>query len=286
MSTNYLDMTIRKLRDGIFVDTDGMNGGNHGAIVLDNEVLMIDSGMIHTTSRTTKDIIESEIGLPIKKLVFTHSHSDHVYGAQAFEPVLLISSELMYKQIELNLKNDWSYKNIIKRYSSVKEERPELWSALQTISIRLPDIVFDQEITIGDEIQATARLMGGHTSGSSIVFSKEYNTAFIGDLVFYNQFPYGGDSTCDLDRWILALEEIHVSEYETIIPGHGQVFNQSGLEEYNEALIELRESIKDAINTGLSVESFIKREMIPTTLQSGFERFGEITLRHWFRFYS
>lgn len=277
---------MRKLHDGMYVDTDETNGGNHGAIVLDNEVLMIDSGMIHTKSRTSRSYLETETGLSIKKLIFTHSHGDHVYGAQAFEPVLLISSEPMYKRCKVNLATEWKRDVILDRYSSAKEDRPELWEALQTLSIRVPDVVFDNMISIGDEKQVTAKLMGGHTSGSSIIISHECNTVFVGDLIFSGQFPYGGDYTCDPDRWIQALEEIHAAEYETIIPGHGPICNQNELEEYVEALSELKQSVKDAIKTGLSLESFINRQFIPTTLRSGFERFGEVTVKHWFDFYS
>lgn len=279
-------MTLQKLHDRIYADTDGTNGGNHGAIVLDSEVLMIDSGMIHTKSRISKEYLESQTMLPIKKLIFTHSHSDHVYGAQAFEPVLLISSKPTYSRCKQNLESEWKNEILLQRYSSVKEERPELWESLQTLSIRLPDLTFDESITIGDEKQVTAKLTGGHTSGSSIVIDHASNAIFVGDLIFSGQFPYGGDSSCDPDRWILALEEIHSSEYDTIIPGHGPVCNQNDLAEYIEALSELRQNIKDAINSGFSIDAFIKREMIPSLLIPGFERFGEVTLHHWFEFYS
>ena len=52
-------MALRKLIDGIFVSDDGTNGGNHGAIVLDDEVVMIDAGMIHPKSAETKKFIET-----------------------------------------------------------------------------------------------------------------------------------------------------------------------------------------------------------------------------------
>lgn len=278
-------MTVRKIIEGIYASDDGSNGGNHGAIVLDDEVVMIDSGMIHPKSTETRKFLESETGLPIRKLVFTHSHSDHVFGAQAFEPVEQVASEPMLKRYEKNLKDDWEFTNLVKRYSDVKNERPELWNAVQTLSLRLPDTVFKDQIKIGTNNEITARLLGGHTSGSSVVFSSRHKTVFIGDLIFNGRFPYGGDPTCDPDRWILALEEIHSLDYEIIIPGHGQTCGQKELAEYVEALSELRENVKHALQTNLSVESFIAREMVPDAITGGFERFGEVTLNHWFNFY-
>ncbi len=278
-------MALRKLIDGIFVSDDGTNGGNHGAIVLDDEVVIIDAGMIHTKSAETKKFLETETGLPILKLIFTHSHGDHVFGAQAFQPVNLVASEPMHNRCKENLQNEWKLETLKKKYSEMKDERPELWAAVQTLSIKLPDIVFEDQITIGNNSEVTVKLLGGHTSGSSIVISHPHNVVFVGDLIFNGLFPYGGDPSCDPDRWILALEEIHALEHEIIIPGHGSVCGQNELAGYVEALSELRENVKEAIQTGLSVESFIAREMIPQSITAGLERFAETTLNHWFSFY-
>jgi len=278
-------MALRKLIEGIYASDDGSNGGNHGAIVLDEEVIMIDAGMMHPKSTETKKFLESETGLSIRKLIFTHSHGDHVFGAQAFEPVNLIASQPMMRRCEKNLKEDWEPETLRKRYEEVKDDRPELWQAIQSLTIRLPDTVFEDTVRFGNNDEVTVKLLGGHTSGSSIVIYHPHNTAFIGDLVFNGQFPYGGDPTCDPELWILALEEIHSAEYETIIPGHGLVCGQNELAEYIEALTELKHNVKDALQTGLSLESFIKREMVPESIAAGFERFGEVTLNHWFSFY-
>ena len=278
-------MVLRKLIDGLFVSDDGANGGNYGAIVLDDEVVVIDAGMIHSKSADTKKFIETETGLSILRLIFTHSHGDHVFGAQAFQPVNLIASAPMLSRCTENLQNEWNLETLKKRYSEVKDERPELWAAVQTLSIKLPDTVFEDQITIGNKSEITVKLLGGHTSGSSIVISHPHNAVFVGDLIFNGQFPYGGDPTCDPDRWILALEEIHALAHEIIIPGHGPVCGQNELAGYVEALSELRENVKEAIQTGLSVESFIAREMIPQSITAGLERFAEVTLEHWFSFY-
>jgi cyclase len=279
-------MTIRKLLDAIYVDTDATNGGNHGAIVLDDEIIMVDSGMIHTKSLTSKQFLESETGLSIRKLIFTHSHSDHVFGAQAFEPVLLISSETMRDNCIERTKHEWKQDILLERYSQAKSDNPALWEAVQTLSIRLPDVVFENEISLGSEKQVTARLMGGHTSGSTVVISHDDNAIFVGDLIFSGQFPYGGDPTCNPDRWIQALEELRMEQFETIIPGHGLVCGHKELNDYVETLSELKRNIKDAIKQEQSVQSFIEKQRIPSSLKIGFERFGEATLRHWFDYYS
>jgi cyclase len=278
-------MTLTKLLDGIFVDTDGTNGGNYGAIVLEDEIVMVDAGMIHTKSREAKEFLEKETGLPILKLILTHSHSDHVFGAQAFEPVSIIASVPMRQRCEENLNGEWELETLKKNYSTVKDERPEMWQALQDLSIRLPDVVFKTHIFLGNNEEISVKLLGGHTAGSSTIISHPHNAIFIGDLVFSGQFPYGGDPTCDPDRWIMALEEVLDLDLETIIPGHGPVFGPSELEEYMQALMDLRANVEDAITSGLTVSEFIEEELIPQYIAEGAEKFAERTLNHWFQFY-
>ena len=278
-------MALRKLIDGIYATDDGANGGNHGAIVLDNEIIMIDSGMIHPMSAETRKALESETGLLIRKLIFTHSHRDHVFCAQAFEPVEQICSGPMYRRCKANLEGEWTHEMLIQRYGPVKTDRPELWQAVQSLKIRLPDIVFEDTIRVGSNNEITVKLYGGHTSGSSVVISHEHNIVFIGDLIFNERFPYAGDPTCDPDKWILALEEIHAQEYDIIIPGHGPVCRQDELAEYVIALSELRDNVKHALRTGISIDSFVQREMVPEAISAGFERFGVASLQHWFSFY-
>jgi cyclase len=278
-------MTLRKLVDGLFVDTDGTNGGNHGAIVLEDEVVMVDAGMIHPKSFEEKEFLVEETGLPILKLIFTHSHSDHVFGAQAFEPVSLIASAPMRQRCEDNLKGDWASETLKKNYSTMKDERPELWDAIQDLSIRLPDIVFKTHLFLGNNEEISVKLLGGHTAGSSTIISHPHQAIFVGDLIFSGQFPYGGDPTCDPDRWIMALEEVQELGLETIIPGHGPVCGMNELEVYIGALMDLRANVEDATSSGMSVSEFIEEGMIPQDIAEGSERFAERTLNHWFQFY-
>lgn len=278
-------MTLRKLVDGMFVNTDGTNGGNHGAIVLEDEVIMIDSGMIHSKSLEEKEFLTTKTGLPILKLIFTHSHGDHVFGAQAFEPVSLIASTPMRQRCEDNLKDDWKIETLKKNYEPAKDERPELWAAIQTLSIRLPDTIFKTHLFLGNNEEVSVKLLGGHTSGSSTVISHPHNAIFVGDLIFSGQFPYGGDPTCDPDRWIMALEEVLELGLETIIPGHGPVCGLEELEMYIQALMDLRANVEDALTTDMTISEFIEEGMIPETIAEGAERFADRTLKHWFQFY-
>jgi len=92
LNTHFI-MTLTKISERIYADTEGTNGGNFGAIVLDDEIVIIDSGMFHHLTEEARELLEKEHQLPVLKLLLTHVHADHVWGAQAFNPVTMISSK-------------------------------------------------------------------------------------------------------------------------------------------------------------------------------------------------
>ncbi len=278
-------MALEELATGVYADTSGENGGNTGAIVLPKEIVAVDAGTAHTLTRNNAEFLERSHGLRIGKLIYTHSHSDHVFGAQAYPDATVIGSTEMFRRCEENMKSNWRLDSLLATYKSVKDERPVLWQALQDLDIRLPDITFDDEIRIGEESEIVVRWTGGHTSGSAIVVVPSHKIAFVGDLIFQGQFPYAGDPTCSPDKWIEALDSIAEEPYGVVVPGHGKICSVRDVAEYASNLRKLRESVKQGISDGISPEEFIELGMYPDAWKEGLERWGLVSVRHWYEFY-
>ena len=278
-------MALEELTEGVYADTTGENGGNVGAIVLPGEIVAVDAGTAHTLTRTNRKFIEERTGLTVRKVIYTHSHSDHVFGAQAYPDAMVFGSAKMNSRCEDNLKGQWQLDALRKAYESVKDERPVLWEALQDLTIRLPDVTFEDEIVLGEEDEVTVRWTGGHTSGSAIVIARSQRVVFVGDLIFQGQFPYAGDPTCNPDTWIEALQSIVKESYEFVVPGHGNVCSVKDVVDYGANLRALRDSVKRGIADGIAQEDFIELGMYPEAWSAGLERWGEVSIKHWYSFY-
>ncbi|MFW9849333.1 MAG: MBL fold metallo-hydrolase, partial [Candidatus Thorarchaeota archaeon] len=201
-------MVLQHVVDRVYSDMSGNYGGNFGAVVLEDQVVMIDSGMVHTQMAKVKNWIIKEFDLPITKLVYTHSHSDHVFGAQGLGEISRISSYPMYEHCIENMQDNWKHEKLISGFEPRKDERPELWEALQTLEVQLPDLTFEESLKIGISEDLSIQLSGGHTSGSSIISVEPEHVVFIGDLIFNKKFPYIGDTSCNPDLWLHALQKI------------------------------------------------------------------------------
>ncbi|MHA2379548.1 MAG: MBL fold metallo-hydrolase [Candidatus Thorarchaeota archaeon] len=278
-------MVLERIAERVYADTTGDNAGHFGAIVLSDEIILVDSGLMHTKSLQVRKQLERERGLPINKMLLTHYHGDHIFGAQAFEPLTIISSTETRDICVRNLEGRWRKETMLQDYSQVREERPELWEALQDLRILIPKETFVDEITLGEKDDITMIHLGGHTAGSSIVVVEPEHVVFVGDLIFNRTFPYAGDPTCNPDKWIEALEEIARRDFVKVIPGHGPMCEDNDVEDQLEFLRALRTSVKKALKDGASQQEFIEQGLDPDHDMDGRADRLLSAVTHWYSFY-
>ncbi|TXT55390.1 MAG: hypothetical protein BAJATHORv1_40301 [Candidatus Thorarchaeota archaeon] len=277
-------MNLEKITSNVYAVTDGINGGNMGAIVFNNEVVVIDSGMAHTLSIEVANELRL-LGSSLNYLVFTHYHSDHIMGAQAFDPIKRVSSKPTKRNIENMIESRIETGELRKNWESVKDSRPNLWQSLQTLEVVIPEIVFEDKMIIDSSEDVIVRHLGGHTDGSSVVTCDSESVVFVGDLIFNEQFPYAGDPTTNPDDWIEAMHYLRQLGQEIVIPGHGQVGTQDTIEEYIEFLTSFKGSITTAISEHLSPQEYLEQKLYPDFYTMGSEKWIELSVKHWFSFY-
>jgi len=278
-------MTLTKISERVYADMDGTNGGNYGAIVLDSEIIFVDAGMIHHFTQKAREFLEKEHNLPVRKMVLTHHHSDHILGAQGLGEVVIMSSTKTHAICLDSMEGRWSQGGIQEWADESKDSRPELWKALQTLTIKLPDILFDDKIHLGHDQDVIVQHVGGHTPGSSIVIVEPEHICFCGDIIFNRSFPYAGDTGCDPDQWISVLEEMEKAKYDKILPGHGRPCEGDDLQVYTEFLMDFRTTIKDGIKQGLTVNEFIQNGMTPDYHKKDAGHREKVSVERWFDFY-
>lgn len=278
-------MKLTQVTDRVYADTTGENAGNYGIVVLDNEVVVVDSGMYHTLTSDFREEVENEFGLPILKMVLTHYHPDHLFGAQALNPVSVIASAPTLAICKELVEDEWRKEKLVAQAKKNKDERPKMWEAAQELEIKLPDIIFNERLQIGSDNDMTVELTGGHTKGSSIAIVEPDHVIFAGDLVFQGSFPYAGDPTCNPDDWLDALEGIKDAEAEQIVPGHGELCGNNEIDRHIKFLRSLRREVLGAIDENLTPEEFMDQGRTPSYYDEKSEGREKSAVEHWFKFY-
>jgi cyclase len=226
-------------------------GGNVGVLAGDEGVLLIDAEwpQLHDKVLAAVSHISPK---PIRYLVNTHWHWDHVGGDGLFGKagVVIFSSEETWKHIEK---------------AQADEARSGQAAAGSPYS---PDPAAIPVVTIKDGVKfhlsgQTVEILHvppAHTDGDLIVRFVEADIIQTGDTFFHGFYPdidqpHGGT----IDGMIALYDELYAmcGPNTKIIPGHGPVANRDDVREYQAMLREVRKRVAKAVDAGMTEEALV-----------------------------
>jgi len=217
-----IEMSAKKLSDhsyqiqgkaGIATDNAGFIS-NSGFVVTDAGVVVIDALGSPSLAVELLKRIRKVTDKPIKKLIITHYHADHLFGAQVFKELgaEVIAPIGSYKYINA----DSTPKRLAERRESLKP-----WVNEQTYVVK-PDTIIDKttDFELGG-LHFTINVVGAaHSDGDLTLLVKEDGVLYSGDIIFGGRVPFiGGGST---KKWANTLASMETGlDLNVLVPGHG-----------------------------------------------------------------
>jgi len=259
-----VEIKAYKMNDKIYM-LEG-SGGNIGLLVGQDGVVMIDD-QFAPLSEKIKAAIEKISVVPVRFVINTHFHGDHVGGNENFGK----DGAIIVAQSNSRLRMSTDQFNAT--FKQTQKAAP--YDAL-------PKVTFGDSVTLhlnGETLQVT-HIKNAHTDGDAIIYFKESNIIHTGDvfvrygLPFIDQ-PSGGS----IDGMIAGCDVImNLADDQTkIIPGHGAIASKKDVADYKSMLVTIRNRIVDAIKQGKTVDQVIA--MDPTKeYTTSFERSAFILL--------
>ena len=177
---------------------------------------------------------------PVRFLVVTHYHADHVYGLQAFKDAG--ATIIAHSEGRLYLNSDTAQLRL-------QASREELAPAVDAGTRLVPaDRWIDQRTTLQlGGIDFVLQPAGpAHTPEDLVVWVPQRRLLIAGDLVFRGRIPFVGQA--DSGRWITALDTLLAFDASVIVPGHGPVSHsaRADLELTRDYLAYLRQAMGEA----------------------------------------
>lgn len=204
------------------------------------------SGLLLIDGQSTKRVPQADSALrtvttlPVKILVSTHYHGDHLEGNahwKAQGAKLIAQAQLVEEA---------------KKDTTIPERE---WHRPAATAQMLPDQTFQDSLTLDFEGEPVVLLHppAAHTRGDAIIWFPRANVIHTGDVLEREAPPFidwwaGGS----LDGMIAACDRIIglINSSTVVVPGHGTPTDRAGLTRYRQMLATARERIAPRVAAG------------------------------------
>lgn len=230
-----------------FATPKGKAGSNAGFVVGSDSVAVIDTFEDAGAARELLAAIRKITNLPVRYVVNTHYHIDHVAGNNVFAAAgatILAQENVRF----------WERTENLKFFGA--EITPEQKSEVE--SLGLPRITYKHgvDIYLGSR-RLEVRSLPGHTGGDSIIAVPNARVVFCGDLFWKQSLPNLIDASTG--PWVETLDKILADFPAAIfVPGHGNgVGHAAGVQYFRDYLIALRAAVAKAQAEGKSGSALV-----------------------------
>jgi glyoxylase-like metal-dependent hydrolase (beta-lactamase superfamily II) len=239
-----VEIKTEKLADGVYMLTG--SGGNIGLGVGEDAVFVIDDQYAPLTPKILA-AIAALTRQPVKFVLNTHWHSDHVGGNENLGKTgsLIVAHD--------NVRRRMSSEQFIAAFKDKVDASPKA---------ALPVVTFAESVSFhlnGDEIHGF-HVANAHTDGDTVVIFRKANVVHMGDVFFSGSYPFidlssGGSvngtiAACDR---VLAM----IDGNTKVIRGHASVSDKAGLIAYRDMLAGIRDRVQAQIRAGKSLHETI-----------------------------
>ncbi len=213
---------------------------NIGFVIGDAAVAVIDSGGSYRVGLALREAIRARTDKPIRYVINTHVHSDHIFGNAAFEPDSpeFIGHAQLPRAMRLRAE---TYEANLKTMLGDAAEGSRVVLPTQTIAN-------ERVIDLGNRRLLLRAWTIAHTDHDLTVMDERTASWWLGDLLFVDRTP---SIDGDVPGWLKVIDALSETPAARAIPGHGPVVTDKNVllakqRRYLQTLMtDLRQSIAD-----------------------------------------
>ena len=255
------DVHVWPVRDNVFMIVGA--GGNITVQTGKDGVLVVDSGLANMSGKVLEAIRSISKG-PIRYLVNTHYHPDHVGGNEAIRQAgSTISGGNVAFDLGANATEGAqviAHENVLNRVSAPTGKQSALPADGWPTNTFFND---EKKLFFNGEGIEVIHMPDAHTDGDSIVFFRRSDVIATGDLFTTTMYPVidvaaGGNIQGiveALDRIVDMIIPVYGQEGGTlVVPGHGRLSELGDVINYREMTIIIRDRVQDLVKKGMTLE--------------------------------
>jgi glyoxylase-like metal-dependent hydrolase (beta-lactamase superfamily II) len=168
-------------------------------------------------ARWLKAEIQQRFNQPVRYLVYSHDHADHIAGGQVFADTAIVVAHDNAKA------------------TIVGERRPTA----------VPHVTFSDRMTLelGGTMLELVHVGRNHSDNSIVMRFPRERILFAVDFIPVNSYAFRDFPDAYMPDWIESLQRVEALDFDVLAPGHGPLGSKANVTMFREYLQDLRAEV-------------------------------------------
>lgn len=195
---------------------------------------------------------------PVKYLVYSHDHADHVSGGEVFADTAIVVAHANA------------------RSAIIGEKRPTA----------VPTVTFTDrmDIDLGGTKLELHYVGRNHSNNSLVMRLPAEKVVFAVDFIPVNSVGFRDWPDAYLEEWIESLKRVEAMEFDILAPGHGELGGKKHVVAFRSYMEDLRNQVLAAVRAGKTLEE--TKALVDVTKYKdwgGFQQMGALNVEGMYR---
>ena len=245
---------FKKLADDVYVYVGKLNDANAMVVVTSQGVVVIDTGNNQPETRNVQKHIQSVTSQPVRFVIITQNHGDHVGGTPLFSPPATV---ILHQRVA----KEWSElkPHLVKAW---RKRFPERMEALKDFHPIDTVVSFTDRMTLhlGGKILELIYVDDKYNPGDIAVWLPQSGVMHGGFAAYKERHPdirpdYSHGTTWGMLKQLEALIPL---KPKFVVPAHGPASDTKDLQAMVDYLLIARQRVRAMMDKGMSLEAMRK----------------------------
>ena len=217
--------SLTQVKGNLYRWAGGPVGGYSGLVLITSEGALVIDGGRTCTARWVLNEIKTRFNVPVKYIVLSHAHFDHIAGTQVYQQAGAIAI---------------AQKNALE---------PIIGDKLPTA---VPDRIFDKQmtITLGGETAILYHIAPSHSNSLAFVYFPKYKALECTDICRAEEVPFNDFPDFYYDGWIETLDWILKQDVDIYETGHDLSNSRVNQQESRDYIVGLHDQVLALLRKG------------------------------------